>query len=124
MSTRILEGIGKRNERTWKRENGNRTTYTNIHTYIISYYKPSARIIVLGLIVLLSHLNRPNETRKGEGNYTDEASALLNHLKPLKNLWRVLMLALDTEFKSSKGLLPKSSIYSGAGSYRSSNQQS
>ena len=26
--------------------------------------------------------------KKGEGDYTDEALALLNHSKPLMNLWR------------------------------------
>ena len=31
------------------------------------------------------------KTNKVERNYTDEALALLNHLKPLMNLWRALM---------------------------------
>ena len=43
-----------------------------------------------------------NKTKIGEHDYTDEALALLNHLKPLMNLWRALMLALDIELKLSK----------------------
>ena len=42
------------------------------------------------------------KNKKGERDYTDEALALLNHLKPLMNLWRALMSTLDTEFKPSK----------------------
>ena len=45
-------------------------------------------------------------TKRGERNYTDEALALLNHLKPLMNLWRALMSALDTEFKLSQSPTP------------------
>ena len=36
--------------------------------------------------------------QKRERDYNDEALALLNHLKPLMNLWRALMSALDTEY--------------------------
>ena len=39
---------------------------------------------------------------QGERDYTDEALAHLNYLKPLKNLWRALMSALDKEFKHLK----------------------
>ena len=48
-----------------------------------------------------------NKTKWGERDYTDEAISLFNHLKPLMNLWRALMSALDTEFKSSKKPLPR-----------------
>ena len=46
-----------------------------------------------------------NKTKKGERNYTVEALALLNHLKPLMNVWRTLKSALDTEFKPNLNLL-------------------
>ena len=43
-------------------------------------------------------LHRPkNKIKRGERDYTDEALALLHHFKPLMNLWRALMSALDTE---------------------------
>ena len=43
----------------------------------------------------------PNKTKQNTG----KALAFLNHLKPLMNLCRALMLTLDTEFKKSKKLL-------------------
>ena len=42
-----------------------------------------------------------NKIKKGEHDYTVETLTLFNHLKPLMNLWRALMSALDTEFKPS-----------------------
>ena len=47
------------------------------------------------------YLHRPikKKTKRGERHYTNEVLALLNYLKPLMNLWRALMTAL--EFKSS-----------------------
>ena len=45
--------------------------------------------------------------RVGERDYTDEVLAPLNQPKPLMNLWRALMSALDTEFKISKKGLPR-----------------
>ena len=51
--------------------------------------------------------HRPNKTKREERDYTDEALALLKHLKPLMKLCGVLMLALDIEFKSLKKPLPR-----------------
>ena len=42
------------------------------------------------------NLHRPNKTKWGEHDYTDEGQVLLNHLKPL------MISALNTEFKTSK----------------------
>ena len=53
-------------------------------------------------------LHRPNKTKRVERDYTDEALNYIENylenydLKPLMNLWRALMSALDTEFKSSR----------------------
>ena len=53
-------------------------------------------------------LHRPKTNQKGaECDYTDEALALLNHLKPIMNLWRALMSALDTKFKPLKKPFPR-----------------
>ena len=35
----------------------------------------------------------PNKTKRRARDYTDEALALLNHLKPLMNLWKALKSA-------------------------------
>ena len=48
-----------------------------------------------------------SKTKKGESEYTNEDLAILNHFKPLKNLWRELMSAFDTEFKPTKGPPPQ-----------------
>ena len=45
------------------------------------------------------NLHRPNKTKRGGRDYTDESLALFNHRKPLMNLWRALVSALDTELK-------------------------
>ena len=66
-------------------------------------------------------LHSPNQTKKGERNYADEAPAFPNLLKLLINLWRALMSALDTEFKSSKKSLLKVlnlNLLRALGSYR------
>ena len=47
------------------------------------------------------------KTKRGERDYTDEALALLKHIKPLMNLWTALMTTLDTEFKPIKKPLPR-----------------
>ena len=52
-------------------------------------------------------IHRPYKTKRGECDYTDEALAILKHLKLLMDPWRALMSALDTEFKPSKKPLPK-----------------
>ena len=61
--------------------------------------------------------NYTDQNKTEKGDYTDEALALLNHLKPVMNLWRALMLALDMKFKTSKkafcALNTKLSIASG-----------
>ena len=41
-------------------------------------------------------------TKREERDYLDKVLALLNHLKPLMNLWRALISALDIEFEPSK----------------------
>ena len=54
---------------------------------------------------------RLTQTKERERDYTNEDLALLSHLKPPMNLWRALMSALDTEFKSSKNQGSLISIY-------------
>ena len=52
-------------------------------------------------------LGRPNKTKRRESDNTNEALALLKHLKLLMNLWKTLISAIDTEFKPSKKPLPR-----------------
>ena len=54
-----------------------------------------------------------NKTKRREPEYNDEALALFIHLKPLMNLWRALMSALDREFEPSKKPLPQPQIIKG-----------
>ena len=50
--------------------------------------------------------HRPDTSKNGEREYTDEALALFNQPK-IMNLWRALMSALDTEFKLFKKILSR-----------------
>ena len=54
------------------------------------------------------NLHRPNQSKRAERDYTNEALALLNHIKAVMNLWKALMSALNTEFKSSNKAPAKS----------------
>ena len=42
-------------------------------------------------------ITQTKQNKRRERDYTDEALAFLNYLKLLMNLWRTLILTLDTE---------------------------